>query len=82
MLLWQFYLYGALIAAAGASVAADLFSDDFSSPQRHTGLTVIAGLLWPVLLVGLLQYGCITVVGRAVRARSATKREPRLVARR
>jgi hypothetical protein len=80
MLLWQFYLYGALIAAAGTSVAADLFSADHSSPKRHTGLTVIAGVLWPVLLIGLLQYACISVLGRALRARSTTKRVPRLTA--
>lgn len=82
MLLWQIYLYGALIAAAGASVAADLLSDEYSSPQRHTGLTVIAGVLWPVLLIGLLQYACISVLGRALRDRSTTKHVPRLTARR
>ena len=80
MLLWQIYLYGALIAAAGTSVAADLFSDDHSSPKRHTGLTVVAGVLWPVLLIALLQLACISVLGRVLRARSATKRVTRLTA--
>jgi hypothetical protein len=80
MLLWQIYLYGALIAAAGTSVAADLFSVDHSSPKRHTGLTLVAGLLWPVLLIGLLQFACISVLGKALRTRSTHRRVPRLPA--
>jgi hypothetical protein len=80
MLWWQIYLYGALIAAAGTSVAADLFSDHRSSPQRHTGLTIAAGVLWPVLLIGLLQFACISVLAKVLRSRSTTKRIPRLAA--
>ena len=80
MLLWQLYVYGALIAAAGTSVAADLFSAEYSSPKRHTGLTLLAGVLWPVLLIGLLQFGCISVLGKALRTRSTPRRVPRLPA--
>ncbi|MBV8787962.1 MAG: hypothetical protein JOZ00_14895 [Mycobacterium sp.] len=80
MLLWQIYLYGALIAAAGTSVAADLFSADHSSSKHHTGLTLLAGMLWPVLLIGLLQFGCISILGKAMRTRSTPRRVPRLPA--
>jgi len=80
MLLWQIYLYGALIAAAGTSVAADLFSTVHPSPQRHTGLTLVAGLLWPVLLIGLLQFACIHLLGKALGTRSTSRRAPRLSA--
>jgi hypothetical protein len=80
MLLWQIYLYGAIIAAAGTSVAADLFSDDRSTPKVRVALTVVAGVLWPLMLIGLLQLGCLSIVAKVLHARSTTQPESRLPA--
>lgn len=74
MLLWQIYLWGALIAAAVISVASDLYSDHLAPPRVRTGLVVLAGALWPVLLVGLLQFICIGVVSKVVSNRFAAER--------
>ena len=67
MLLWQVYLCGALIAAAGASVAADLFPEPDVPAATRTGVIVFAGALWPVLLVGLLQFAGIGVLAQMIR---------------
>jgi hypothetical protein len=68
MLLWQIYLCGALVAAAGASVATDLFSERDVPTTARTGAIVFAGVLWPVLLVGLLQLICIVGLAKAASA--------------
>jgi hypothetical protein len=67
MLLWQIYLCGAFMAAAGASVAADLFSERDVPSTTRTRLIVFAGVSWPVLLIGLLQLICIGGLGKAMR---------------
>jgi hypothetical protein len=66
MLLWQIYLGVALVAATGASVAADLFSEPDVPTTTHTKLIVFAGVAWPVLLVGLLQLICIGGLAKAM----------------
>ena len=71
MLLWQVYLCGALIAAASASVAADLFPEHEAPAATRTGGIVFAGALWPVLLVGLLQFVGIGVFAQLIRRNSS-----------
>jgi hypothetical protein len=66
MLLWQIYLCGAFMAAAGASVAADLFSERDVPSTTRTKLIVFAGVSWPVLLIGLLQLTCIGGLAKAM----------------
>ena len=66
MLLWQIYLGGALVAATGASVAADLFSEPDVPTTTRTKVIVFAGVAWPVLLVGLLQLICIGGLAKAM----------------
>jgi hypothetical protein len=66
MLLWQIYLVGALVAATGASVAADLFSDPDVPTTSCTTVIVLAGVVWPVLLIGLLQMMCIGGLAKAM----------------
>ena len=56
-----------LIAAAGASVAADLFPEPGVPAATRTGAIVSAGALWPVLLVGLLQFAGIGVLAQMIR---------------
>jgi hypothetical protein len=67
MLLWQVYVCGALIAAASTSVAADLFSEPDVPAATRAGAIVFAGALWPVLLVGLLQFAGIGVLAQIIR---------------
>lgn len=66
MLLWQIYLCGAFMTAAGASVAADLFAERDVPPTTRARLVVFAGVSWPVLLIGLLQLICIGGLARAM----------------
>jgi hypothetical protein len=66
MLLWQIYLCGSFMAAAGASVAADLFSERDVPSTTRTRLIVFAGVSWPVLLIGLLQLICIGGLAKAM----------------
>ncbi len=75
MLLWQIYLCGALAAAAGASVAADLFSQsDMPSTASRAIVIVFTGMSWPVLLVGLLQLICIGGLAGAASSALAVQR--------
>jgi hypothetical protein len=67
MLLWQVYLCGALIAAAGASVAADLSPDRDVTAATRAGVIVLAGALWPMLLVGVVQLAGIAALPQIIR---------------
>jgi predicted anti-sigma-YlaC factor YlaD len=73
VLLWLIYLCGVLVAAAGAAVAGDLFSERGVPFTARAGVIVFAGVLWPVLLVGLLQLVCIAGLAAAVRTASAAQ---------
>jgi hypothetical protein len=73
MLLWQIYLCGALVAAAGASVAADLFSERDVPCTTRTRFIVFAGVSWPVLLIGLLQLLCIGGLAKTMRTPLGTR---------
>jgi hypothetical protein len=53
------------MAAAGASVAADLFSERDVPSITRARLIVFAGVPWPVLLIGLLQLICIGGLAKA-----------------
>jgi hypothetical protein len=82
MLLWlTIYLCGALVAAAGASVAADLLSERDASSTARTRVIAFAGMSWPVLLVGLLQLICIGGLANAASGRLAAHHVSRLVSR-
>ena len=73
MLLLQIYLCGAFMAAAGASVAADLFSERDVPSTTRTRLLVFAGVSWPVLLIGLLQLLCIAGLAKAMSTASGAR---------
>ena len=68
--MWQLYLCGALITAVGASVATDRFSER-EEPRHRTGLIPLAGVLWPVVLVGLMQLILIAGLAKAMRLADA-----------
>jgi hypothetical protein len=82
MLLWlTIYLCCALVAAAGASVAADLLSERDAPSTARTRVIVFAGMSWPVLLVGLLQLICIGGLANAASGGLAAHHVSRLVSR-
>jgi hypothetical protein len=82
MLLLQIYLGVALVAASGASVAADLFSEPDVPTTTHTNVIVFAGVVWPVLLVGLLQLICIGGLVKVMSTASAARHVSRCPAAR
>jgi hypothetical protein len=74
-MLWQLYLCGALVTAVSASVATDRFSER-EEPLPRTGLIASAGVLWPVLLVGLMQLILIIGLAKATRLADALLSSP------
>jgi hypothetical protein len=63
------YLCGWLVTTIGALVAVNWFSDRRrSSPLAHGSLAVLAGVLWPVLVVGLAELVAIVIVTRRMRS--------------
>jgi hypothetical protein len=69
MLFWQIYVCGAFVAAAAVSVAADLVSDRDAPPTHRALAIVAAAMLWPVLLVGVLELLGIAGISKALSAR-------------
>ena len=62
----------AVLVAMAAMVAGDWLRDrGVMAPERPELTAVIAGLLWPLLLVGALQAIALVAVRRTVRARCA-----------
>jgi hypothetical protein len=62
------YLCGWLVTTIGALVAVNWFSDRrTSSPLAHGSLAVLAGVLWPVLVVGFAELVAIVIVSRRMR---------------
>ena len=72
-MLFQIYLCGAFVAAASVSLAIDLFSERDVKLSVHTGVIFIAAVLWPVMLIGLLQFMCIAGVTKALSSGSADR---------
>lgn len=63
------YLCGWLVTTIGALVAVNWFSDRrTSSPLARGSLAVLAGVLWPVLVVGLAELVAIVIVTRKMRS--------------
>ncbi|GEM_PF-2726590 len=68
------YLACGLVCTTLAVDAADHFSQRRPVPHRTT-YAVVFGLLWPVVLIGLVQLGVIVAVARQIsRSRLRTAR--------
>jgi FtsH-binding integral membrane protein len=75
-ILLNVYLCGWLITTIGALVAANRLSDRrMSRPLPLGSLAVLAGVLWPVLVVGVVELIAIVVVARKMRAATARQSE-------
>jgi hypothetical protein len=64
-MLWQMYLCGALVSLVGALVATNRFCER-EEPVPRTGLIALAAVLWPVVLVGLMQLILIAGLAKAM----------------
>ena len=71
------YVIGAT-AAALVSVLFAAFAREqgMNAPGQRTGVAVAAGLLWPVLIIGLVQWLLIAAVQRQVSNSSSVTAEP------
>jgi hypothetical protein len=59
--------YGAiaLIIAVGVYIVSRRLGDDRRPSARPVVLSVLAGALWPLLLIGLLELGCVAAYVKA-----------------
>lgn len=73
--------YGAiaLIGAVGVYLVSRRLGDDRRPPAHPLIPSVLAGALWPLLLIGLVEFGCVAAYvkmrrrsGRGLRARVFT----------
>lgn len=62
------YLCGCLVTMIGVLVAASRFGDRRVSQSLHGLFAVLAGVLWPVLVVGVVELIAIVVLARRMRA--------------
>lgn len=67
-----FYLFISMIFAISAFLASEWIRlPGAPAPDHPGGLAVVAGLLWPVLAIGLVQWALLAVVHRQIRLRVA-----------
>jgi nitrate reductase NapE component len=70
------YMCGALMTAVGALAAVNRFSDHRAAdPPIRALVAVLAGVLWPVVAVGLVQVLIVVGLFRWMRAAPALQRE-------
>lgn len=64
------YLGIALTVAAAAFVVADrLWSWRYAAPDRPGQLALLAGMVWPVVLIGAVQVGLWMMAVKAIRSK-------------
>ena len=62
------YIVVAALAAISILLAANWFRHQHVAAPEHSGATaVLAGLLWPALLIGIAELAVICCAGRRVR---------------
>jgi hypothetical protein len=66
-----FYAAGVVVATVGSWVAAQKLGDQDQPAARVLLWSVIAGMLWPVLLVGMVEIGVWVLAISVARAGSA-----------
>jgi hypothetical protein len=67
-----FYVAGVVVATVGGWVAAQKLGDQDQPAERLVLWSVIAGVLWPALLVGVVEMVGVWMLAKAVaRPRSA-----------
>ena len=71
--LLAFYAAGVIIATVGGSVAGQKLGSHDQPASRVLLWSVIAGVLWPVLLVGIAEIGVWMLTKAVARTRSARR---------
>lgn len=70
------YLIGAVVTATGALVVAESLGDGrMPRPRRRGSLAVLAGALWPVLLIGLVQLAAVAAVAKSMKGANVRRSE-------
>ena len=70
-MLLNVYLWGALVTAVGALMASYQFAGvEAERPLGRAAVAVVAGALWPVLVVGAAQFVAIAALVRVMRKRA------------
>ena len=76
-MLLQVYLYGWLAAIVAALIVpARQGASETQAPLSYWPLVVVAGALWPVLVVGLVQLGLIVLLAKTMRATTPEPHRP------
>jgi hypothetical protein len=76
------YLLGWLVMSIGALVAADWVSGHrLPGPLACGSLVILAGALWPVLVVGAVEMVFIVIVAKRMRAVDAHEHDETIAAR-
>ena len=70
------YLSGWLVTTIGVLVAAIWFSDRHLSWFSLGLLSVLAGMLWPVMVAGVVQMIAIAMLAKWMRAMRARRSDP------
>ncbi|MGB3485121.1 MAG: hypothetical protein WBB07_23225 [Mycobacterium sp.] len=73
MALW--YLAGALLVAIMTVAVGNRWRDSAQPSGHPAPVSVVAGALWPLIVVGLVQYGAILLLATVLRRR-ITDRQP------
>lgn len=77
MMIAAFYLAAAMTFAAFFLAAADSIRTEHSPLPEHPWLySILAGLCWPLVVVGLAQLGLIVAVRKMVRAHEPLPVQP------
>ena len=60
------YLWGWVVTTIIAMLAAQKFRDDTSPPELPSvaAVSVVAGALWPVLLLGIVELGSLQTMSK------------------
>jgi hypothetical protein len=60
------YLWGWILTTAVTFLAARRFADETSAPpvESLAKVSVIAGALWPVLVVGVVELGSLVTISK------------------
>ena len=77
MVLTATYIAAALLAAPSIFVAAEWVGHDRSPrPPHRVAYSILAAALWPLLVVGLMQFAVIAAVRHALVSRSSRPTRP------
>ena len=72
------YLSGWAIGSLAVTAASQWLRDSDSRAPRTWAISLLAGAVWPLVILGLVQYGAIAAISKAVSARERDGKLPLL----